>query len=143
MTHHTHDNVGIIRRLFAIFYDCFLLAAILFIIAWIANLLNGGQAIEPGHRFYPLFMTIVLSIIYLYFCWFWVNGGQTLGMKTWKIRLIDSQGMPFSWRSATIRFVTAIASWLSCGLGFAWSLFDSKRRGWHDLASNSELKDLR
>jgi len=59
-------GVGLIRRLFAISYDCFLLIAILFVILIIATALNQGAAVEPGHTLYPLMVFIILSISYLY-----------------------------------------------------------------------------
>jgi uncharacterized RDD family membrane protein YckC len=135
--------VGLFRRLFAIFYDCFLLTAILFITTGITIVLNGGKAVEQEHALYPVLVFSLAAMIYVYFTWFWVNGGQTLGMKTWKIRLMPLDGHRLSWRSAGIRFFTSIISWCCCGLGFLWSLFDSRRRCWHDIASNSVLLDLR
>jgi uncharacterized RDD family membrane protein YckC len=135
--------VGLFRRLFAIFYDCFLLAAILFLTTGITIVLNGGKAVEQEHALYPLLVFSLAAMIYLYFTWFWVNGGQTLGMKTWKIRLLTLDGSRFSWGSASIRFFTSIASWCCFGLGFLWSLFERRRRCWHDIASKSALLDLR
>ena len=78
---------GLFRRLFAIFYDSFLLIAILFIVTAIATALNQGNAIEPDDTFYPLYVFIVFSLSYLYFAWFWIHGGQSLGMKTWQIKI--------------------------------------------------------
>jgi len=136
-------NVGLFRRLFAIFYDCFLLTAILFLTTGFSIVLNGGKAVEQGHALYPVLVFSLAAMIYLYFTWFWVTGGQTLGMKTWKIRLVTLDGSRFSWRSASIRVVISIVSWCCFGLGFLWSLFDRRRRCWHDIASKSALLDLR
>ena len=58
---------GLFRRLFAIFYDSFLLLAILFIVTAIANALNYGKAIEADNIFYPLYVMIIFflkAIIY-------------------------------------------------------------------------------
>ena len=140
----THRRyIGLFRRLFAIFYDCFLITAILFITTGITILLNGGKAVEQDDALYPVLVFSLAAMIYVYFTWFWVNGGQTLGMKTWKIRLVTLDGSRLSWTSASIRFVTAIISWCCCGLGYLWSLFDRDRRCWHDIASRSVLLDLR
>ena len=136
-------HVGLFRRLFAISYDCFLIAAILFITAGLTTLLNGGDAVEPGQPLYPLLVISLAAMTYLYFTWFWVNGGQTLGMKTWKIGLKHTDGGRFSWTLASIRFFTAVLSWACCGLGFLWSLLDKQRRCWHDIYSRSVLLDLR
>ena len=135
---------GLFRRLFAIFYDCFLLAAILFIAAAVAIAINQGKAIETDSSFRPLYTITMFAICYLYFSWFWINGGQTLGMKTWRIQLRHADAdKNVDWMTASVRFFTAIFSWGVFGLGFLWSLFDKKNRCWHDLSSKTVLIDLR
>lgn len=134
---------GLFRRLFAIFYDAFLLIAILFIVTAIANALNHGEAIEPGDTLYPLYVITVFVLSYLYFAWFWMHGGQSLGMKTWRIQLQSSDHSRISWKTTAIRFVSALLSWGVFGIGFLWALFDGKKRCWHDMVSNTVLIDLR
>jgi len=134
---------GLIRRMFAIFYDSFLLIAILFIVTGIANALNQGIAIEPSDTFYPLYVMIVFGLSYLYFAWFWIHGGQSLGMKTWRIKLQSSDDRVISWKIASIRFFSALLSWGGFGLGFLWAFIDKKNRCWHDMLSHTELLDLR
>jgi len=136
-------GVGLIRRLFAIFYDCFLLIAILFVISGIATALNQGTAVEPGDTLYPLMVLIIFSINYLYFAWFWTHGGQTLGMKTWKIQLRSIDNGKIDNKTAVIRFISALFSWGFAGLGFLWALVDKQNRCWHDLSSKTILVDLR
>lgn len=135
--------VGLFRRLFAIFYDMFLLLAIYFIVSYAAIFLNHGKAIEPTDTFYPLFVVVISALSYLYFAWFWIHGGQSLGMKTWRIQLRTENNAVINWRIAAIRFTCAIISWALGGIGFLWALFDRKNRCWHDLASKTLLIDLR
>jgi len=134
---------GLFRRLFAILYDCFLLFAILFIVAAVAMAINQGKAIETDSNFRPLYIISMFSICYLYFSWFWINGGQTLGMKTWHIRLVTDNDEPVSWKKTALRFITAFFSWGFMTLGFLWAFFDKKNRCWHDLISKTVLIDLR
>jgi len=134
---------GLFRRLFAIFYDSFLLIAILFIVTAIANALNHGKAIEPGDTYYPLYVFVIFSLSYLYFAWFWTHGGQSLGMKTWRIQLVSTKNNKISWNTAAIRYFVAIFSWGVFGLGFLWAIFDKNNRCWHDLISKTVLLDLR
>ena len=134
---------GLLKRLLAIFYDCFLLAAILFIVTAIATAFNQGNAIEPGDSLYPVYVFVIFALSYLYFAWFWIHNGQTLGMKTWRLQLIDSTNKKIGWKTTGIRFFAALFSWGFCGLGFFWSLIDKKNRCWHDLISNTELLDLK
>ena len=128
-------------------YDSFLLLAILFIATAIAMVVNKGNAIEPGQAIYPFYIIYLLVISFVFYGWFWTHkgphGGQTLGMRTWKMRLQQEDGTRISWKLALIRFVIAPVSASTLGLGFIWSLFDSKKRCWHDLASGSVVVDLR
>lgn len=139
---------GLLRRLFAIAYDAFLLLAILFIVSGIATALNNGKAVEPDDPLYPVLVIAIFALSYLYFAWFWIHGGQSLGMKTWRIQLrySDPEKARDSFidqKTAAIRFFSAIISWGVFGLGFLWSLFDAKNRCWHDISSKTELIDLR
>lgn len=134
---------GLFRRLMAIFYDLFLLTAILFLATAIVNATNHGEAIDQS-RLYTFFLQLFLSaLIILYFGWFWIHGGQTLGMKTWKIKLIANNSQTINWQQVIIREITASISWLFLGLGFAWSIFDKQKRCWHDITSKTRLIDLR
>ena len=151
MKQHTTTDpryAGLFRRLFAISYDGFLLIAILFVVSAIATAINGGKAVEPGDTLYPVLVLLIFLLSYLYFSWFWINGGQSLGMKTWRIQLKrNDQGkisdQPIGHKTAAIRFFSAIISWGFFGLGFIWSLFDKQNRCWHDLSSKTVLIDLR
>jgi len=139
---------GLFRRLFAIFYDSFLLLAILFIVSAIATALNHGKAIEPDDALYPVFVIFIFSLSYLYFAWFWIHGGQSLGMKTWRIQLqndnsVNNGNGQIDWKITAIRFFSAIISWGVFGLGFLWSLFDKENRCWHDIISKTVIIDLR
>lgn len=135
--------IGLFRRLMSIFYDLFLLTAILFLATALVNATNQGEAIDQS-ELYTFFLQLVLSALsILYFGWFWTHGGQTLGMKTWKIKLIANDSQAINWKQVLIREITAIISWLLLGLGFIWSIFDKQKRSWHDITSNTRLIDLR
>ncbi len=57
----------------------------------------------------------------LYFVWFWIHGGQTLPMKTWRIRLVTTTGRSVTPLRAISRYMLA---WLWClpGLALAWMM---------------------
>lgn len=146
MTEKTDSSIkyaGLFRRLLAIIYDLFLLIALLFIATAFAMVFNQGDAIEPGQPLYPYYLVYLLTVSFAFFGWFWTHGGQTLGMKTWKIRLQQTDGQSISWQLALIRFFTAILSWSLLGMGFIWSLFQPQKRAWHDMASKCVMLDLR
>ena len=73
-----------------------------------------------------------------FFALFWRLGGQTLGMRAWRLQARSEAG-PLSWRQAWLRSVAALLSWLPAGLGFLWSLADADRLAWHDRLSGTRL----
>jgi uncharacterized RDD family membrane protein YckC len=127
---------NLLRRLAAIFYDCLLLTAVLFVGTSILIPIIGGNAIESGNLAYNAFL---LSISFLYFGWHWVKGGQTLGMRSWHIFVINESRQNPNWRQATQRFFSAVLSLLLLGLGFLWSLFDKNKLALHDRLSKTRL----
>ncbi len=139
----TQKYVGLFRRLFAIFYDTFLLCSALLIVSAIFTSINGGHAVVRGTILYGFFLFSLIGISFLYFGWSWTHGGQTLGMQTWRIRLVDINGNSVSWKQALIRFIASVFSWLCLGLGFIWSNFTRKKQSWHGLLSQTVLIDLR
>jgi uncharacterized RDD family membrane protein YckC len=126
---------GFLRYFAVIIYDIFLLVALLFFATAILLPFNGGKAIS-NHIFYSLYL---LLVSFLFYGWFWTHGGQTLGLKAWKIKVLTESHGLMGWQQAFIRFIVAITSWSILGLGFAWSLVDKKQRSWHDLASKTGL----
>lgn len=124
------------RRLAAILYDSLLLAGVLFAASLPLVVAGGGHAIAPGN---PTYLVYLLIVAYGYFAFGWSHGGQTLGMKSWRMRLVCDGSAPFGYRRSLARFLVSILSWLPCGAGFLWSLWEPRGRTWHDLASGSKL----
>lgn len=125
---------GFFRRLAAMFYDFFLLLALWFLATALLLPLNGGQAFSSGQIFYPIYL---LSVSFGFYGWFWTHGGQTLGLKAWKIKILTLDKQPLNWKQAGIRFVAAILSWAVGGLGFFWLLWDKNGYAWHDYLSKT------
>jgi len=71
----------------------------------------------------------------------WRRGGQTLGMRPWRLRLQDTGSAP-RWAQLWIRYVVGSLSLLAGGLGFWWALIDPTRQTWHDRASGLRLERM-
>jgi uncharacterized RDD family membrane protein YckC len=127
---------GLFRRLAAIVYDLLLLGAVLFAATAAILPFNSGDAFRPDQYFYPAYL---IGVSFLFFGWFWTHGGQTLGMRAWKIKVLTTDRNPINWRQAALRFFSALLSWLILGLGFWWILLDKQKRGWHDRLSQTQI----
>ena len=138
MNNSADSRPSLIRRFAAIAYDAVLLAAVLLIgAAPLPLLAEQFLRSEAGHW---LVRAYILSVSFVFFAWFWVHGGQTLGMRAWRLRLVSATNGPVSWPMAGKRFFAAILSWLPAGAGFVWSLFDQGGLTWHDRLSQSRLR---
>ena len=128
---------GFLRRLAAQIYDLFLLIALLFLATALLLPFTAGEAVSAQQT---LIYRIYLAIItFLFYGWFWTHGGQTLGLRAWKIKVLTLDKKPINWNQALLRFATAIVSWGFFGLGFLWILIDKNRRSWHDHLSKTAL----
>lgn len=129
-------------RLAAIVYDLFPLVGIWFACGTLGVALNGARAPEPGSVGAALLFLLLLGATYAYLVLSWRRGGQTLGMRAWRLRLLDSSGQPPGWAALNLRFALGALSWAAFGLGFLWSLLHPERRTWHDLGSGTVLVRL-
>ncbi|MDO8706736.1 MAG: RDD family protein [Sulfuricaulis sp.] len=128
---------GFLRRLGAMLYDGLLLLAILFMLSYPYVWLTGGK--NPGMIVKTAYQIYLLAICFFFYAGFWTHGGQTLGMRTWRIKLVRNDGAPMTWIDAFKRFVFALLSLLCLGLGFFWVLYDRNKLAWHDRLSGTRL----
>jgi uncharacterized RDD family membrane protein YckC len=131
-----HQCVGFFRRMAAIFYDAILLTALLVLASLIVV---APLRLTHDHPLYPLYVIYVYAIGFSFFGWFWTHGGQTLGMKTWGMRIVAIRGGEVTWTMALVRYVGALVSWLPLGAGFLWCLLDRNGLAWHDRLSGTIL----
>lgn len=128
---------GLLRRLAAIGYDGLLLASLV-LLASFPYVLAAGE--PPWHWLVRLgYQAYMLAAVFGFFGWFWTHGGQTLGMRAWRLRVVSDDGEPLSWAQAAKRFMAAGLSWVALGLGYLWCLIDPDQRTWHDRLSGSHL----
>jgi uncharacterized RDD family membrane protein YckC len=136
-----------LRRIGAIFYDSMLVVSFLFVAGMLSMkgmmLAMDLENIPAGSTTAKVFFVYLVLLAYLFFAWFWIHGGQTLGMRAWKVKLIRQDGMTISWGQAFLRFCYSIVSWVPLGAGYLWSLIDKDKQAWHDKASHSYLIDIR
>lgn len=119
---------GLLRRLAALVYDSLLVAALLFVATFVLLPFSGGEAITPDSKGLGayLYRGWLLAVAFGYFGICWVRGGQTLGLRAWRIRLQSADGGTANWADAALRF-TIGATLVLLGFIGLWSLRDP---GW-------------
>lgn len=124
-------TASLLRRLAAGVYDLLLLAGLLMVMGIAVLILRGGVAVPPGTLWWQ---TLVLTGCAVFYAGFWARGGQTLGMRTWRLRVEKTDGSPVDLKTALLRFVAALA-----GLGLLWVPFDREGRALHDRLTDTRV----
>ena len=148
----------LVRRMACWLYEGMLLFAVVFVSGWLFSTLL--QVRNPADARRPLLQAFVFVVFGIYFAWFWAKG-QTVAMKTWKIRVVDRGGRPLSQARALLRYA---CSWLwflpplalmapfhprpadAIALVLAWvavwalaSRLHPQRQFWHDALARTRL----
>ena len=127
-------------RLLALVYDAVIALAQLFVISALSlAVLPGHKPVTPGSAASYGVFTAIWGVLGAYAMLSWRFGGQTIGMKPWRLKVVAADGGRPDWRALLIRY--AVAS-LSLGTALLWSLVDGERRGLHDLASGTAFVRL-
>jgi len=122
-------------RLAAALYDLMPLIALWFATAALALAVTAGT-LDYHAWWYRLSL---LAVTGGYFVLSWRNGGQTIGMRAWRLRVLDENGASPTYAACVLRFGVAIVSFAAACLGFLWCLYDHDRRAWHDIAAKTRL----
>ncbi|QHE92978.1 RDD family protein [Pandoraea fibrosis] len=115
------------RRLLSMVYESLLLFGVLFLAGYLFSALTQQRS---GLMYRHAMQTWLFLVLGAYFVWFWTHGGQTLAMKTWKIRLVDAQGQPVRVGRALLRYALAWL-WVLPAMALDWAL---GLTGWGSVA---------
>ncbi len=123
ITLHPHDGAPIAvasapLRLIAIVYDGMLLLALLFLVSVvlvsvgtyafgvIGSSAADAKVLPVWYQNAVLSPSFVLTIVWFYGV-FWRKSGQTLGMQTWRLKTITSDGKLLTWWQSFVRILCA------------------------------------
>ena len=95
---------SIIRRIAALPYEGLLLLALMLVMSFPIAGLKGAALSGIPHAVFQIYL---VTVMVAYFTWFWRHGGQTLPMKTWRLKLVTQNGGALDWKFALRRFAFA------------------------------------
>lgn len=151
------------RRLLALLYDLVAVLAIVMVVGLICELATHGELITSGKQVHIAwwYQPLQAMVVAAYFLVSWLRGGQTLGMRPWRIRVTATDGAQVTVRHALIRLIVAalpllllllapvlglrLAVWavaLGWAIWFGAALLDGRRRALHDLAAGTEVRRI-
>jgi uncharacterized RDD family membrane protein YckC len=129
-------TAGVLRRLAAGCYDALLLGAVWMLATLAIVVLSGGKPVPPGQ---PAYQLLLLGTSALFFITSWLRGGQTLGMRAWRLRVEQESGEPLDARTGIVRFIGGLLSVLTCGFGLFWLWIDRDELTWHDRLAGTRV----
>jgi uncharacterized RDD family membrane protein YckC len=139
------SGAGFGRRFAALLYDGLLLFALLMIYTAVALAFTPGHVAlstrSSGGWFYA-YRAGEVALIGGYYVLNWTRSGQTLGMRAWRLRLIDVAGRTPTVRAAVLRFLWGFLAWPPAGLGVLWLYWDKDRLAVHDRFSGTRVVRL-
>lgn len=138
MSFKNYPTAPLSRRFAAMLYDGLILIALYilsgFAVVALLKLVNNGDF--PGTLPAAVNLSLLFCIAFFYYSDSWLRrGGQTIGMKAWKIKLINENDRSLQLSQCMLRVGIGFFSLIIVGLGFFWMLIDKKQRTWHDHAS--------
>ena len=126
------------KHVAALIYDIFPILALLLTTSLILVLVRQGEEVAPR----TLWMQLILfAEVFLYFTYSWKKGGQTLGMRAWKIGIHNHHML--SWAQVSLRFAAGLVSTLLLGLGLWVRAFNKTKSTWMDAVCGQQVVDLR
>ncbi|MDN0084289.1 RDD family protein [Crenobacter sp. SG2305] len=95
------------RRLASLLYELLLITAVLLgasaaytpLITWLGH----SPLLDLGQQLWQVLL------LFGYFGYAWTRSGQTVAMKTWRLKLIGAHGAPLDWPRAALRYLIALA----------------------------------
>lgn len=124
-------------RWLALLYDLFPVAGLWFVVAAVFVALHGDAV--TGGVLGLLEFAALWAVTGAYAVASWHRGGQTLGMRPWRLHVTGADGELPTVRALTVRYLVGNLSLLLAGLGFWWAWFDRDGLTWHDRASGTRM----
>ncbi len=124
------------RRLLCLIYETLLLIAVLLLAGGITTVLAQAAAIANPRTLTRIIVSVVCAG---YFTTQWLRSGQTLPMKTWRIRLETASGTRITLPQALLRLALATIGYAAMGISVLWALADRDRQFLHDRLAGTRL----
>jgi uncharacterized RDD family membrane protein YckC len=146
---------GLGRRFASLLYEAVLMFGIAFAAASLFQFAAGEPQLQGWHR--PLLWVYLAGVFAAYFIWCWMRGGQTLPMKSWRIRLVAAAAPTLSPTAALVRFgvaalpvvgffligdampLAALVLLVAAAFNFLWAFVDRDRQFLHDRIAGTRL----
>ena len=135
----TNKKVSLLRIVAATVYDSLLMLGVWFLVG---SLALGIKFVFTGEvsSLHPVTgMSIVILSTWLYFALFWIYGGKTLGMSSWKLRIVSQDGDQITLLQTIIRFLSNIITISLAGIPLFFRRINKNNSSLSDLLSKTSI----
>ena len=135
----TNKKVSLLRIVAATVYDSLLMLGVWFLVG---SLALGVKFVLTGEvsSLNPITgMSLVILSTWLYFAMFWIYGGKTLGMSSWKLRIVSQDGDQITLIQTIIRFLSNIITISLAGIPLFFRRINKNNRSLSDLLSKTSI----
>tara|TARA_B100001063_G_scaffold81731_1_gene76073 strand:- start:788 stop:1198 length:411 start_codon:yes stop_codon:yes gene_type:complete len=126
-----------LKRIAASVYDLFLLLGVWFAVGSIAVWINGG--IIEIRWVGPI---IVFLSTWVFYGYFWLNGGKTLGMAVWNFEIYSLDTNKITISKISIRYFINVLTFFLLGIPLIYMYFSKKNLSISDLLSRTSYKKI-
>ncbi|NVK25926.1 MAG: RDD family protein [Gammaproteobacteria bacterium] len=127
-------RAGFFKRIAAIVYDFLVVVTLAMLVTalnlLVIHLLSSYQLLnlageEPSQFLNAQwwFQLELVLAVWLFFAWFWYDGGQTIGMRAWRLKVESDNEQPLTLKRTLLRALYALL-----GFGNLWVLFTRKNK---------------
>jgi uncharacterized RDD family membrane protein YckC len=78
-------------------------------------------------------------IDYNYYTLCWRFGGQTVGKRIMRAKVVRMDGRPLSYWDAVVRYWVWMVGMALAGIGYFWIAWDREKRGWNDHVAKTRV----
>ena len=135
----TNKKVSLLRIVAAAVYDSLLMLGVWFLVG---SLALGIKFVFTGEvsSLHPVTgMSLVIFSTWLYFAMFWIYGGKTLGMSSWKLRIVSQDGNRITIIQTIIRFLSNIFTISLAGIPLFLRIINKNNSSLSDLLSKTSI----
>lgn len=132
------------KRFFAMGYDIFILVAISMAYSALATVFMHLALNIDADNYQPMqkgvwYQVGWLTSLAMFYWFFWYRGGQTVGMKTWRIQVVTLDGKSLSHWQCLVRIILGPFSLGLCAIGYFYALLDKEHLALHDRLSKTKV----
>ena len=135
----TNKKVSLLRIVAATIYDSLLMLGVWFLVGSLALGIKFFFTGEVSSLNPIAGMSLVILSTWLYFALFWIYGGKTLGMSSWKLRIISQNGNQITIIQTIIRFLSNILTIFFAGIPLFFRQINKNNKSLSDLLSKTSI----